>query len=147
MRFASILAISVVAASVSCGGVDPAATSMQVSFRKHALKCDRPGMRARLEVIGAPPCLLEVSAENQVSGVCTGIPTGQQRQFRLVYFTDYPGDPPTIDLATALETVDLTDQTDPDLLLVFDRIDNYPDDDRSGGTNLEEWCLGTDPRG
>lgn len=132
----------------ACGGPDD--VSIGLSFRRHALKCSRDGMQARLQVIGAPDCELSVDpVENTVSGLCTGIPTGQERQFRLSYYAplDPPADPPELELASALRSVDLTDQRDPELVVVFDRIDFWPDDDRDGANNIAEWCAGANPRG
>ena len=122
---------------------------LSLGFRRHELKCDRPGMQAKLQIIGAPDCALTVKDDKRVEGLCAGVPTGQERQFRLVYFAEIQTTVggPTLDLAVALKSVDLTEQTRQELVLVFDRIDEFPNDDGDSASNLEEWCNGSNPRG
>lgn len=137
------------ASAVACGGEAEPEATMQVAFRQHALKCDRPGMQAKLQVAGSTDCDLVVGADRTVEGVCRRVPTGQVRQLRLVYFAtlDPPADPATLDLAVAFGQADLTDQRDAELIVTFDRIDEYPNDDPDPASNLEEWCNFGNPRG
>ena len=121
-----------------------------ISFQRHALKCEMPGMLAKLEIGGVDePCPLTFTGNKTVEGLCPAIPTGnEQQQFRLVYFALI--DDPTraqLDLAVSLKTLDLREQTNPQLVLAFETIGSYPDDDGTGGTNIEEWCNGSNPRG
>ena len=105
---------------------------------------------ARLEIIGEPECPLTVNPDRTVTGVCPAVPTGRLLQLRLLYFANL--DPPVtgsprLDLASTLESLDLTRQTEPDVVLTFDGVDTYPDDDGDGLSNLVEWCAFGNPRG
>ena len=138
--------IGVVLALVSCG--PPAEAPMQVAFRAHPLKCDRDGVRAKMQVSGGIECPLTVAADRTVSGTCARIPAGGVVTFHLIYFTELKGWTEPLYLATALVTEDLAGYAKTELRLVFpgDSIRTDIDDDQDGVSNIAEWCAGDDPR-
>ena len=138
--------------SVACGGApsaDDGAMRVGVSFR--ALECTRDGVQAKLQVTGGYECPLVLRADGTAHGVCSAIPTGGIRDFRLVYFIVLEANRPEtlLELATAVITRDLTHYSDSELRLVFTPADLETDldDDGDGQSNVTEFCLGTNPRG
>ena len=149
MRRCRLLVLLMITA---CGGVstDTRSADLQVALRAHQIDCGRGGLMARLEIIGEPECPLNVNPDRTVTGVCPAVATGRLLQVRLLYFANL--EPPVtgssrLDLASTLETLDLTGQRERDVVLTFDGVDTYPDDDGDGLSNLVEWCAFGEPRG
>ncbi|MEQ8278294.1 MAG: hypothetical protein RMA76_37970 [Deltaproteobacteria bacterium] len=140
--FAALLALA------ACGGEpgdeEPA---MAIGFQMHALQCDVPGMMARLEVSGVPGiCPLQVNADRTVTGVCKPVPTGEIRDFRLIYFY-FPTPTTELELATVIARLDLRNETREQVRVEFpaDRVFTELDADADTRSNIEEFCMGTDP--
>lgn len=134
--------------SLACGGeVGEEAPMMRVGFRMHELECTIEGqLLAKLQVAGIPGfCDLDVAPDRTVSGVCSGVPTGDVRMFRLVYYMMIGG--VEVQLATVIETVDLTGETRGTITVEFpsDAVESLYDDDGDRTPNLVEVCQGTDP--
>jgi hypothetical protein len=145
-----LLQISLFALAATGCGVEAQGTA-RIALRMHQLGCEIPPLQAKLEVTGqAEDCPLEVSADRTVSGVCPAIPTGAVLEFRLLYFllTEGPGDP-LVQLATAIESLDLTETSDREVTLSFpaSSLNRDYDDDMDGQSNIAEVCAGTNPRG
>jgi hypothetical protein len=148
MRRAFLLLL--LTALASCGG-EPA--RLRFAFRIAGLApagCMLPGLQAKLEVAPFPDCPLTVASDDTVTGDCPAVPAGAMREFKLVYFVLLANDPkPELDLATAVADVDLTGWTQKTLELDFpsDSINTDIDDDNDGLSNIQELCMGKNPRG
>jgi hypothetical protein len=146
MRSETRWVLAVLVAAAGCGGeVEP---ELAVAFRTHALECTTPfPMQARLEVSGVPGvCLLEIDAEGRATGACRGIPTGEERVFRLVYYVEDPAVGDAVEVATVAETYDLRDPPGRTVRIEFSASALfYPDTDRDGRGNLWEYCNGRSP--
>lgn len=134
----------------ACGGAEAPVMTAQVGFKVHALKCDRDGLLAKMQVQveGGYECPLLVNADRTVQGSCSSIPTGAIREFRLIYFAKRPGEP-DLDVATALTEADLRGYTRAQLRVEFPQasINTDIDDDQDGKSNIVEWCSMENPRG
>lgn len=123
------------------------AAPLQVNFQMQTLDCDRAGLLAYLQVIGVPGiCPLQVNADRTVSGACAPVPTGEIREFRLVYYTVL--DEQEVQLATVRTQVDLRDESRSSIVVDFEAspIMSDIDEDDDGRSNLVEFCEGTDLR-
>ncbi|MEQ9500778.1 MAG: hypothetical protein RIT81_28155 [Deltaproteobacteria bacterium] len=139
--FAALLALA------ACGG-EPEEPGMEIAMQMHALQCDVPGMQARLTVSGILDrvCPLQVNADRTVTGICRPIPTGEIRDFRLIYFY-YPTPTTELELATVIARLDLRNETREQVRVEFpaDRVFTELDADADTRSNIEEFCTGTDP--
>jgi hypothetical protein len=150
-RAARIAATSLacLALAGSCGGAEEA-PPLEFAFRMHALDCGASvPLQARLEVSGVEGvCPLDVRADRTVLGVCRGIPTGELRDFRLVYYYFDAALQDEVQLAAVTARVDLRDARERQLRLEFpaDRMDTSADDDGDCRSNLFEYCSGRSPR-
>ena len=136
--------VTLVLVAMGCGGSDDGAT--RLSFPLQGELCAQPGLLAYLQVTGVPGiCPLEVGADRTVSGRCDGVPTGQIRELRLVYYIQADGR--EVRLAQATTQLDLRNQTDAQVDVVFEADDLITsfDEDEDGRSNLLEFCEGTDP--
>lgn len=146
-RAFSILAATSIAA---CGGTSDDAQNMRIGFRQHALTCEIKDIQAKMQITGVPGfCMLEVDEETRtVGGLCPKVPTGMPRAFRLIYFVEMMTTQLVeVQLATVIETLDLTNETRSLVTLEFssDEIDTIINDDNDELTNIEEVCMGRNP--
>lgn len=127
---------------------------LKVALRQHQLNCDIPGLQAKLQISlsGVPECLLDVNADRTVTGSCPAIPTGNLIEVRLVYFVlttcaNVAG--AEVELASAIESVDLRDTSDAQVTVSFpeDSLMRDIDQDNDTRTNLEEVCVSENPCG
>ncbi|MCK6546792.1 hypothetical protein L6R52_13155 [Myxococcota bacterium] len=142
MKSASWLAIVILASASACGGDD----GLPVAFRRHALLCEPEGkIEAKMQISDVGFCDLEVADDRTVSGVCPNVPTGAVRIFRLIYFVVIEGR--EVQLATVLQTLDLTGETRRTITLEFssDAVETNYDDDADGQSNIVELCTGRSP--
>ncbi len=141
------------ACAAACGGSE-APGSTHVALRVHEImNCGEiGGLQAELQVAGqGAPCPLDVAADRTISGVCPRIPTGRPVQIRLAYFIQL--DPDTrVTLAVANQDIDLTTPADvvvpvtfPESSVMWSDLDQF-DDDTDHISNLEEVCMGRNPR-
>jgi hypothetical protein len=134
-------------ALAACGGGEETA-NMEIAFQQHALVCDIPNLQAKMQITNvAEICMLEVNDDRTVTGLCPDIPTGEVRAFRLVYFISVTSPALDVQLATAIETLDLTSETRSLVTLEFgtDSVETAFDDDNDRLTNIVEVCEGRNP--
>lgn len=130
---------------LSCGDAPEVAT--ELAFQVAEDVCDQPGLQAYLQVTGIPGiCPLTVNPDRTIEGRCAPIPTGAIRDVRLVYYIVQADE--EVRLATATVQVDLRDVENRSVRVNFNSsmlVTSF-DDDEDGQTNLDEFCVGTDPR-
>jgi hypothetical protein len=137
--FAGWVALAGLAA---CGGED----GISVAFRRHALLCEPEGkIEAKMQISDVGFCSLEVGDDRTITGVCPNVPTGAVRIFRLIYFVVI--EEREIQLATVIQTLDLTGETRRTITLEFssDAVETNYDDDGDGESNIVELCTGRSP--
>lgn len=144
-------ALSIAAAIVlsACGGEGDRA-NLHLGFQQHELVCEIKDIRAKMQITDVPGyCELEVNEDRTVGGLCPKIPTGEARAFRLIYFIEklFEGELTEVQLATVIETLDLTSETRSLVTLEFSSDDVVTDfdDDNDRMSNIVEVCTGRDP--
>lgn len=164
MRTTLLCALVLASTALACGGEETGTTmrAMEIGFRMHALECERPGIQAKLDTLRASAgpdkefgdegvCLLPVDANRMVRGTCYDVPAGDVIFFRLVYYITFQGAegdwPVDVELATAVDQLDLRNQRQRTVRLEFgpDQLYTELDTDGDGRTNLQEFCEGTNP--
>lgn len=145
-----LIAFLLAAAAIACGGEDDSAGQMSIGFRRHELVCEIKNIRAKMQITDVPGfCELEVNEDRTVGGLCPKVPTGEARAFRLIYFIEqlFEGDLTEVQLATVIETLDLTSETRSLVTLEFSSDDVVTDFDYDNDrmTNIVEVCTGRDP--
>lgn len=134
---------------ISCGGGESVGR-LEIALRAHQMPCDIPGLQAKLQIAGqSGDCPLLVNADRTVTGECPSVPTGQVMECRLVYFILLNAVDPPVELATALEELNLVDFTGETAQLAFpsSSLNIDIDDDNDTMSNLAEVCAGGNPRG
>jgi hypothetical protein len=132
----------------ACGASEEESADMYIGF--NALDCFIEGIEAKMQITDVPGfCMLEVNEDRTIGGLCPKIPTGMPRAFRLIYFRvqSVANNPVEVQLATVIETLDLTSETRTLVTLEFssDDVDTNFDDDNDRLTNIVEVCMGRDP--